>query len=150
MSAEPEGMSNDEERVMSLRVHHSSGVIEPEALYADVLLAATSARLVLTRDSWGGVVWRIGARAYALHLTGLTELDAASAWRWGIVDAITDNADVWLGARSRFALEAGASLIARRGGDSLERAEFARLFASGEPQEGLRAFLEKRRPAWPG
>jgi enoyl-CoA hydratase/carnithine racemase len=103
---------------------------------------------VLTRECWGGIVWRIGARAYSLHLSGLTELEAAAAYDWGIVDAVTDDPDAWLAARSLLALEAGASLIARRGGDALERAEFARLFATGEPQEGLRAFLEKRRPIW--
>jgi enoyl-CoA hydratase/carnithine racemase len=103
---------------------------------------------VLTRDCWGGIVWRIGERAYALHLNGLTELTATAARDWGIVDAVTDDADAWLGTRSRLALESGASLIARRGGDPLERAEFARLFAIREPQEGLRAFLEKRRPIW--
>src|SRR5580765_5595939 len=133
---------------MSLRIHHSPVLIEPGALYADVLLASPSARLVLTRDCWGGIVWRIGARAYALHVSGLTELDAHTALDWGIVDAITDDADSWLGARSLLALQSGASLIARRGGDPLERAEFARLFATGQPQEGLRAFLEKRRPTW--
>ena len=131
-----------------LRIHHSTVLIEPDALYADVLLAAPSARLVLTRECWGGIVWRIGGRAYALHLSGLTELGAAAAYTWGIVDAVTDDPDAWLGGRSLLALEAGASLIARRGGDPLERAEFARLFATGEPQEGLRAFLEKRKPAW--
>jgi hypothetical protein len=35
-------------------------------------------------------------------------------------------------------------LIRSRGGDRLERAEFARLFALGEPQKGLGAFLAKK------
>jgi enoyl-CoA hydratase/carnithine racemase len=133
---------------MSLRIHHSTGLIEPEDLYADVLLASSAARLVLTRECWGGIVWRIAARAYALHLSGSTELDAAAAYDWGVVDAVTDDPDAWLGARSLLALESGAALIARRGGDPLERAEFARLFAIGEPQEGLRAFLAKRPATW--
>ena len=51
--------------------------------------------------------------------------------------------------RSRVALEAAARLIASRGGDALERATFAWLFATGIPQEGLAAFLEKRRPRFP-
>jgi enoyl-CoA hydratase/carnithine racemase len=118
--------------------------ITAEALFGDVLLAAPDDRLLLNRDTWGGIVWRIGARAYALYLTGATELDAAAAYEWGIVDAITDDPEAWLGRRSTLALASAASLIARRGGDALERAEFARLFAAGEPQEGLRAFLEKR------
>jgi len=42
------------------------------------------------------------------------------------------------------ALDAAANLIRRRGGDVLERAEFARLFAAGEPQRGLAAFLNRR------
>lgn len=33
-----------------------------------------------------------------------------------------------------------------RGGDRLERAEFARLFAEGEPQKGLAASLAKAKP----
>src|SRR5258708_32890169 len=97
-----------------LRIHHSTVLIEPEALYADVLPASPSARLALTRDCWGGIVWRIGARAYALHLSGLIELNATAAYDWGIVDAVTDDPDAWLDARSLLALESGASLIARR------------------------------------
>jgi hypothetical protein len=50
----------------------------------------------------------------------------------------------WVGARSAIALDAAANLIRRRGGDLLERAEFARLFAAGEPQKGLAAWLESR------
>jgi hypothetical protein len=48
--------------------------------------------------------------------------------------------------KSTIALDSAAMLIDRRGGDALERAEFARLFATGTPQEGLTAFLEKRQP----
>lgn len=136
--------SEDQRLGRPFLIHHSPLLISPEALYADVLLAAPRALLVLTGEMWGGIVWRIGRRAFALHLSGATQLDAEEAYAWGIVDAVTDDADAWLGARSPLALEAGASLIARRGGDLLERAEFARLFAAGEPQEGLRAFLEKR------
>ena len=125
-------------------------IITAEALYADVLLAAPDDRLPLTRDAWGGIVWRIGARAFDLYLTGATELDAAAAYEWGIVDAIADDREAWLGGRSELALESAASLIRRRGGDVLERAEFARLFAIGEPQKGLSAFLGKTRPTYSG
>jgi hypothetical protein len=51
--------------------------------------------------------------------------------------------------RSALALDSARMLLENRGRDALERAEFARLFAIGEPQEGLRAFLEKRRPSFP-
>ena len=54
----------------------------------------------------------------------------------------------WIGVRSVIALEAAATLIRKEGGDELERAEFARLFATGEPQRGLRAFLEKGTPVF--
>jgi hypothetical protein len=125
-----------------------SDVIDAEALYADVLLASHGARLTLGRDGrvWGGIIWRIGVRALSLYLTGTGELNATAAHGWGIVDALTDDAEAWLGGRSMLALEAGAELLSRRGGDALERAAFARLFAAGEPQKGLCAFLEKRRP----
>lgn len=48
--------------------------------------------------------------------------------------------------KSQVALEAAEQLISRHGGDALERATFAWLFATGIPKEGLSAFLEKRRP----
>ncbi|HVR41515.1 MAG TPA: hypothetical protein VMU84_20640 [Thermoanaerobaculia bacterium] len=54
----------------------------------------------------------------------------------------------WIGTRSVRALETAATLLRKNGGDALERAEFARLFATGEPQRGLRAFLEKRTPSF--
>jgi hypothetical protein len=63
----------------------------------------------------------------------------------GLCDEV-GKGEAWLGVRSTEALDAAAMMIARRGGDVLERAEFARLFATGTPQEGLAAFLEKRRP----
>jgi 1,4-dihydroxy-2-naphthoyl-CoA synthase len=49
-------------------------------------------------------------------------------------------------AQSRVALEVAMELISRQGGDALERATFAWLFATGIPREGLDAFLEKRAP----
>lgn len=63
------------------------------------------------------------------------------------VDART-YVEEWIGARSVIALEVAARLLRNNGGDELERAEFARLFATGEPQRGLRAFLEKGTPAF--
>jgi enoyl-CoA hydratase/carnithine racemase len=129
-----------------LRIAFVPDLITADALFADVLLAAPTARLPLDFGAWGGVVWRIGRRAWQLHLSGATELDAAAAREWGIVDAVTDDPAAWLGGRSVVALDTAASLVALRGGDALERAAFAWLFATGEPQEGLRAFLDKRRP----
>jgi enoyl-CoA hydratase/carnithine racemase len=69
----------------------------------------------------------------------------------GIVPAGTDPLqwiEAWLGGRSALALDSAASLIRRRGGDPLERAEFARMFATGETRIGLAAFLAKKPPRW--
>jgi enoyl-CoA hydratase/carnithine racemase len=68
-----------------------------------------------------------------------------------LADEIIDGDDWferWMSHRSAAALDAAAMLIRSRGGDALERAEFARLFATGEPAEGLAAFLAKRRPSF--
>lgn len=98
------------------------------------------------------------------HLTlDVPEAHAAAVWRAGIkalieqpedlVDEITDHdPDTWkanwLRGRSVLALDTAAVLIRSRGGDALERAEFARLFAIGEPQTGLGAFLAKKSPRY--
>ena len=129
------------------------------ALRADVVGIAADAALPLPRNAavWGAITARIGARAYALHLTGRQSLTAAESVGWGIADLLVPaGADPlkwrgqWVAGRSGLALEVGAELIRHRGGDPLERAAFARLFAAGEPQQGLSAFLGKRKPIWRG
>lgn len=104
-----------------------------DALYADYFVMRDDATLVLdTPRAWSAAVWRIGRRA--LLLLGQER------------HALSDAVDVeWIGSRSAIALDSASSLISQRGGDALERAEFARLFATGEPQRGLTAFLEKRK-----
>jgi hypothetical protein len=115
------------------------------ALFAGWCVLHPDATIVLdTPAAWAGAAWRIGDGAYALWLSGVTEFDAQTALNEGLCDAIGSDFD--LGARSELALDSAAALVQRRGGDALERAEFARLFAAGEPQKGLRAFLEKRTP----
>ena len=101
----------------------------------------------------GGLAARMGAEAYRLHLLEAGALPAARAVALGLADALvpaTANPLEWIsewrGARSDRAMQSAAMLLRNRGGDALERAEFARLFASGEPQIGLRAFLGKRVP----
>ena len=89
----------------------------------------------MTPEAWAEAVWQLGRGALLLHIEGKTPPAA---------DPIP------AGGRSALALESAAMLVRHRGGDALERAEFARLFAIGEPQEGLRAFLEKRRPLFRG
>ncbi len=123
------------------------------ALFAGWSLLCDGATIALdTPAAWAGAAWRIGDRAYALWLGGLTELVAQRALREGLCDAVVPagyDPVEWIGTRSGLALDSAAMLIQRRGGDALERAEFARLFATGEPQEGLRAFLAKRAPRFP-
>jgi hypothetical protein len=127
------------------------------ALASDFFAVAAGATLDFGRDPqvWGALAGRIGRGAYRLLLTASGPLDSQRALECGVADALVaagenplEWLERWLGARSLIALDAGAALIRRRGGDALERAEFARMFAAGTPQEGLAAFLEKRRPDW--
>ena len=124
------------------------GAAAAAALFAGWSVLRDGASIVLdTPAAWAGAAWRIGDRAYALWLQGKTEFNAADALREGLCDAAgDDDPETWIGSRSELALDSAAALIRNRGGDALERAEFARLFAAGEPQIGLRAFLGKQRP----
>jgi hypothetical protein len=116
------------------------------ALFSDFLLVHVDAVLVLdTPAAWAGALWRVGGKALRLHLLH-ERFPAREAIDAGLADAIGDDAEAWLGGRSTLALDSAAELLRHRGGDALERAEFARLFAIGEPQRGLEAFLAKRRP----
>jgi enoyl-CoA hydratase/carnithine racemase len=126
------------------------------ALFSDFFALAEGASLHLDSPAaWAGAIRRIGPAAYRLHLSSLVTLTAEAAARHGLCDALVPRetdpvkwAADWLGGRSVTALASAAALIRRRGGDPAERAEFARLFAAGEPQEGLAAILGKRRPVW--
>jgi hypothetical protein len=121
------------------------GFAAAAAMFAGWSILRDGATIVLdTPAAWAGAAWRIGDRAYALWLAGTTTFDAQSALQTGLCDAVQSDPVEWIGTRSALALDSAAMLIRRRGGDALERAEFARIFAAGEPQEGLSAFLEKR------
>jgi len=121
-----------------MRITVATGAITAGDLLADFLIATPSATFTLTPDMTGPLVWRLGARALRVLARGIRVEDVA--------DAImtVEQAAQWIGSRSLLALDSAAMLIRQRGGDALERAEFARLFAIGEPHEGLAAFLEKR------
>lgn len=118
------------------------GVVAAALLFADYAVLHSEAVLVVdTPEAWAGAAWRLGRGALRWHLRG--------APREEIVDEVTDaDPSVWMGrwmkGRSPLALDSAAALIRMRGGDRLERAEFARLFAAGEPQKGMAAFLGKR------
>ncbi|HWS72067.1 MAG TPA: hypothetical protein VN605_08130 [Thermoanaerobaculia bacterium] len=116
------------------------------ALFSDFLLVHPAAVLVVdTPVAWAGALWRVGGKALRLHLLR-DRFSASEAIDEGLADAIGEDAEGWLAGRSTLALDSAAELLRHRGGDALERAEFARLFAIGEPQRGLEAFLAKRRP----
>jgi hypothetical protein len=110
----------------------ADGEINAAALLADWLVAGPDATLDWSLpQTLGALVWRIGAGALRLYVLGGT-------------GGVADMDSVEWTSRSELALDAAAALIRRRGGDALERAEFARLFATGEPQKGLAAWLESR------
>jgi enoyl-CoA hydratase/carnithine racemase len=116
-------------------------------LLADYAVMAPTATLhVDSARAWAGVIWRLGRDALRLLARGKTVFDADAALELSLIDEIAAEAQELFAGRSGLALDAAAMLISRRGGDALERAEFARLFAIGEPQRGLAAFLGKRRP----
>lgn len=128
------------------------GIAAAALLFADfaVLHEAAAVHLDLP-EVWAGAAWRLRRGALRLYLAGRESMTATEARDHGLCDDRFDgDAEEWLAGwmlgRSALALDSAAVLIRARGGDALERAEFARLFAIGEPQEGLAAFLGKRRP----
>ena len=127
----------------------ADGEITAAALLADWLVAGADARLAIAGDGalLGALVWRVGSAALRFYACGGDVEDVADA----LVPPGEDSVEWtrgWLAGRSALALDAAAALIRGRGGDDLERAEFARLFAIGEPQIGLAAFRARRKPQW--
>lgn len=122
------------------------------ALFADAFAMEEGSRLDLELPlSWAGVVWRLGGRARR-HLLSPAKWSAIEAHEAGLCEAIatagTSPADWvarWIAGRDLIALESAALLLRHRTGDVLERSEFARLFATGSPQAGLEAFLNRKR-----
>ena len=146
------------------------------ALACDIVIASANASFALSEPRVGAVALGGGAQrlakqlpsavAMGLLLTG-RRMEAAEAHRWGLVTEIAAVGDSLTVARrwaaeilecaplcvrltKELALEAveGAELPRRIGIRSREIA--ARLFASEDTREGIRAFLEKRKPIWRG
>jgi hypothetical protein len=115
-------------------------------LFSDYAVLHESATLLVdTPEAWAGASWRLERRTLRWALNGAKAQD--------IVDEITALrvavwAEEWMRHRSVMALDSAALLIRSNGGARLERVEFARLFAAGEPQKGLTAFLTKTKPVW--
>jgi enoyl-CoA hydratase/carnithine racemase len=128
--------------------------IAAAGLLADWFVLSAGGRLNLSQP-WppelsAGLAQRRGRGMMAIALLGPDMLEAGEALREGLVDGLVPGGDDplqwmrgWLGKRSLTVLQSAARLTRLRGGDPLERAEFARLFAAGEPQQGLRRFLAK-------
>jgi methylglutaconyl-CoA hydratase len=131
---------------------------------ADIVVAAPDATFGFTEVRLGiipavispFVFARIGTgAARRFFLTG-ERFDAATALRIGLVDEVADDQDEAVGRIAGEILESGpeatraAKRLAREApsdGEELARIA-AGLRAGSEGQEGLRAFLEKRAPAW--
>jgi methylglutaconyl-CoA hydratase len=100
------------------------------------------------------VLPRIGAAARRYFLTG-ERFDAQTALRIGLVNEVTDDLD---GAVERVvgelltsgpqAMQEAKKLIRLRPGGEEAAKIAARLRTGDEGQEGLRAFLERRKPSW--
>lgn len=125
------------------------GLAAAALLFADYAVLDAGATLHLDApEGWAAAAWRLGRGALRLHVEQRVVLHATDANATGLCDEVI-SADArawlerWMQGRSALALDSAAALIRRRGGDALERAEFARLFAIGEPQRGLRAFLSR-------
>lgn len=130
------------------------------ALCSDLVHLLPSTRLRLARGPEApapGVIWalgRAGRRALARGLLSTADLDATEAVDIGIAHEMIRN-------RESLSFPGGVSLAAAtvardlmRSGRSdgaglqLELAAFRLLFASGDPERGARAFLEKREPSF--
>ena len=131
------------------------GLAAAALLFADYAVLDVDATLHIDiPQTWAATVRRIGRhKALRLHIDQRTTMTAVEAKQEGLCDELIaelSNGDAqawlerWMQGRSALALDSAAMLIRSRGGDALERAEFARLFAIGEPQRGLRAFLGRR------
>jgi hypothetical protein len=121
-----------------------AGVAAAALLFADyAVLGEKGSLMVDTPESWAAAAWRLGRKTLSWHVRGAPVAE--------IIDERTNLGpevwlEQWMRGRSALALDSAAALIRMRGGDRLERAEFARLFAAGEVQHGLRAFLTKTTP----
>lgn len=133
------------------------GALEVAAC-SDLVLVRGAARFELPPASEPpsrALVWALARAGRAALACGLLEGEAMTARRaveLGVAHRLMDGADTLPlpDAPSVAALTAARDLMRspRRGsaGRALELATFSMLFASGDPEEGARSFLERRTP----
>lgn len=159
--------------MMAVAGHCLGGGLEL-ALAGDVVVAADNARLGLPEVTLGVIPGAGGtqrltralgkARAMDLILTGRT-FGAEEALQWGLVSRVFPLAEYMERALALAqSIAERAPLAVRLAKDSvnaafethlaegvqLERRNFYLLFASADQKEGMRAFIEKRKPNWIG
>jgi enoyl-CoA hydratase len=140
------------------------------ALHADIIIAGRSARFGLPEINvgimpGGGATQRLiravgHYRAMRLMFTG-EPVDAEEAWRIGMVTEVVDDAKLLerglelathIASRSSLALQSikevalGGADASLETGLMLERRCFELLFDTQEQKEGMRAFIERRKP----
>jgi enoyl-CoA hydratase len=144
------------------------------ALACDFIYAAADARLGLPETALGIIpgaggtqrLARVVGRSLAKEIIMTGRLvEAGEARTAGIVAQVFPQADLWeetlktarsLAQKGRVSLRAAKQAVDRgadvdlRTGCALEIDLFALCFASPDPQEGARAFLEKRAPVFTG
>ena len=128
------------------------------ALCSDLVYLRPQASLKLAASSGppsDGVIWALGRAGRAALARGLLDVDdllAADAVVLGVATGVVpvDEPLPLPGVMSVASLTAARDLMraSARGsaGLALELASFRLLFAAGDPEEGARAFLEKRDP----
>jgi enoyl-CoA hydratase/carnithine racemase len=128
------------------------------ALCSDLVFVRPASAMVLATDGGApadGVIWALGRAGRTALARGLLEgntLTARDAVTVGLANAIVEHGEPLPlpDLVSAGALTAARDLMraSARGsaGLALELATFRLLFAAGDPEEGARAFLEKRDP----